>query len=236
MIKFLFGLLLMVLMIICILVEHYSRCQMEYVSLNDCNMYMKRAKNFKLWVIKTCSLVAHIFLLIVSCAVHREEFCNGSKAGWFWLWFILFLLVHVFFAALLVDDAMDDNITSFCLPINSLIKTYYRLDKDGTKINFRTFKNIMKVCPENVIVEWSSYRFSYDNKREKFYFDNFISFVRADVLLARRASSEKKKNLVENTAALELMHEAIEDKLNKSLNETMVAAQESKNIMKRMGK
>ena len=94
----------------------------------------------------------------------------------------------------------------------------------------------MKVCPENVMIGPSSYHFSYDDKTEKFYFNNFISFVRADVLLARRASSKKKKNSVENIAALELMHKAIEDKLNKSLNETMAAAQESKNIMKRMGK
>ena len=234
MIKFLFGLNLMFLMIICILVEHYTRCQMECFNVDDCNGYMERAKNFKLWVLKTCSLVTHIFLSIVSCAVYWEEFCNDSVEGW--LWILLFLLVHVFSIILLINDAIDNNITPFCLPINSLIKTYYHLDKDGTKINFRTFKNIMNVCPENVIVESSSYRFSYDNKREKFYFDNFISFVRADVLLARRANDKKKKNSVENTAALELMHKAIEDKLNKSLNETMAAARESNNIMKRMGK
>ena len=236
MIKFLFCLNLMFLMIICILVEHYTRCQMEYFNLDNCDTYMRRAKNFKLWVIKTCFLVVHIFLSIVSCAVHSEEFSNDSNAGWFLLWIILFILVHAFSIILLINDAIDDNIAPFCLPINSLIKTYCHLDKDGAKINFRTFKNIMKVCPENVIVRPLSYHFSYDNKREEFYFDNFISFVRADVLLARRASNKKKKNSVENTAALELMHKAIEDKLNKSLNETMVAAQESKNIMKRMGK
>ena len=236
MIKFLFTLLLMVLMIVCILVEHFTRCRMENYILDDCNMYMKRAENFKLWVIKTCSLVVHIFLTIVSCAVHCEEFCNDSGGGRYWLWFILFSLVHAFFIILLINDAIDDNIIPFCLPINSLIKTYRYLDEDGTKINFRTFKNIMKVCPENVMIGPSSYHFSYDNKTEKFYFDNFISFVRADVLLARRASNKKKKDSVENTAALELMHKAIEDKLNKSLNETVVAAQESKNIMERMGK
>ena len=237
MIKFLFGLLLMVLMIICILVEHYTRCRMEHSTLDDCYMFMERAENFKLWVIKTCSLVAHIFSSIVSCAAYCEEFCNDSGGGWYWLWFILFSLVHAFFIILLINDAIDDNIIPFCLPINSLIKTYYYLDKEGTKINFRTFKNIMKVCPENVIVRSSSYLFSYDNKREEFYFDNFISFVRADVLLARRASNKKKKkNSVENIAALELMHKATEDKLNKSLNETKAAAQENKNIMERMGK
>ena len=236
MIKFLFSLLLMILMVICILVEHDTRYRMEHPTLDDCDMYMKRAKNFKLWVIKNCSLVAYIFLSIVSCAVHCEEFCNDSGGGWYWLWFILFSLVHAFFIILLINDAIDDNIIPFCLPINSLIKTYRYLDEDGTKINFRTFKNIMKVCPENVIVKSSSYLFSYDNKIEEFYFDNFISFVRADVLLARRASSKEKKNSVENIAALELMHKAIEDKLNKSLNETKAAAQESKNIMERMGK
>ena len=236
MVKFLFGLNLMILMIVCILVEHYTRYQMNYYNLDDCDMYMKRAKNFKLWIIKNCSLVAYIFLSIVSCAVHCEEFSNDSNVVWFWLWFILFLLVHTFSIVLLINDVIEDNVIPFCLPINSLIKTYYYLDKDGTKINFRTFKNIMKVCPENVVVKSSSYLFSYDNKREKFYFNSFISFVRADVLLARRASNKKKKNSVENTAALELMHKAIEDKLNKSLNETVVAAQESKNIMERMGK
>ena len=234
MIKFLFSLLLMVLMIVCILVEHFTRCRMENYILDDCNMYMKRAKNFKLWVIKTCSLIVHIFLTIVSCAVYCEEFCNDSGEGWYWLWFILFSLVHTFSIILLIDDAIEGNTTPFCLPINSLIKTYYYLDKEGTKINFRTFKNIMKVCPENVIVGSSSYHFSYDNKTEEFYFDNFISFVRADILLARRASNKKKKDSVENTAALELMHKAIEDKLNKSLNETVVAAQESIKIINNM--
>ena len=236
MIKFLFTLLLMVLMIVCILVEHFTRCRMENYILDDCNMYMKRAENFKLWVIKTCSLVVHIFLTIVSCAVYSEEFCSDSGGGWFWLWFILFALVHTFSIILLIDDAIEGNTIPFCLPINSLIKTYYYLDKDGTKINFRTFKNIVNVCPENVTVGSSSYSFSYDNKREEFYFDNFISFVRADVLLARRASNKKKKNSVENTAALELMHKAIEDKLNKSLNETVVAAQESIKIINNMEK
>lgn len=236
MIKFLFSLLLMVLMIVCILVEHYTRCHMLYFKLDDCDMYMKRAKNFKLWVIKNCSLVVYIFLSIVSCAVHWEELSNDSNAGRFLLWRTLFSLVQLFFFILFFAGAAGNGIIPFCLPINSLIKTYYYLDKDGTKINFRTFKNIMKVCPENVIVKSSSYLFSYDDKTEKFYFDNFVSFVRADVLLARRVSSKKKKNSVENTAALELMHKAIEDKLNKSLNETKAAAQESKNIMERMGK
>lgn len=234
MIKFLFSLLLMVLMIICILVEYYARCQMLYFKLDDCDMYMKRAKNFKLWVIKNCPLVAYIFLSIVSCAVHWEELSNDSNAGWFLLWSILFSLVQLFFFILFFAGAADSGIIPFCLPINSLIKTYYYLDKDGTKINFRTFKNIMKVCPENVVVKSSSYLFSYDNKREEFYFDNFISFVRADVLLARRASNKKKKNSVENIAALELMHKAIEDKLNKSLNETKAAAQESIKIINNM--
>ena len=234
MVKFLFGLLLIVLMIICILVEHYTRRQITHFNLDDCDMYRKRAKNFKLWVIKTCSLVTYIFLSIVFCAVLKEGYCDHNILDQLSL--ILFSLVLASFIILLIADPINDEIIPFCLPINSLIKTYYHLDKDGTKINFRIFKNIMNVCPENVIVKSSSYHFSYYNKREKFYFDNFISFARADVLLARRASSEKKKKLVENTAALELMHEAIEDKLNKSLNETMVAAQESKNIMKRMGK
>lgn len=234
MVKFLFGLLLIVLMIICIFVEHYTRCQITHLNLDDCDMYMKRAKNFKLWVIKTCSLVTYIFLSIVFCAVLKEGYCDHNILDQ--LSILLFSLVLASFIILLIADFIYDEFIPFCLPINSLIKTYCHLDKDGTKINFRTFKNIMKVCPENVIVKSSSYHFSYYNKREKFYFDNFISFARADVLLARRASSEKKKNLVENTAALELMHKAIEDKLNKSLNETMMAAQENKNIMKRMGK
>ena len=47
---------------------------------------------------------------------------------------------------------------------------------------------------------------------------------------------EDKKQKVSDSAALQLMQQAVEDKLNESLNNIKVAAQESKNIMKRMSK
>lgn len=235
MIKFLLNLLLLILMVGCIVVSHYSRKQIELYGSDDCNNYKRRVKNFKFWFVRVCAVMMYFFTSIMSCISYSEEFASENLSGWYWLWFCIFCSIHAVFIIVLLSGIIDDVIIPFCLPINSLIKTYHCLDKNGTKIDFKTFKNVMKVCPENVKVWTDSYSFDYDNKRKYFYFDNFFTFVRADLFLARRASNQKKKESA-NTAALELMHQAIEDKLNKFLNETMVAAQESKNIMERMSK
>ena len=235
MIKFLLNLLLLILMVGCIAVSHYSRVQIKFYGSDNCDNYKRRVNNFKFWFVRVCAVITYFFTSIMSCISYSEEIASENPNGWFWLWFLTFASTYAGFIIVLVSDFMDDGIIPFCLPIYSLIKTYHCLDKDGTKIDFKTFKNVMKVCPENVKVWTFSYSFDYDNKKEYFYFDNFFTFVRADLFLARRTSNQKKKESA-NTAALELMHQAIEDKLNKSLNETMVAAQENKNIMKRMSK
>lgn len=162
-------------------------------------------------------------------------FADGLLCIIFVFVFILSLVSILLFAPLIKESF------TFARPVIDYILAYRNIEKKGTKINFKTFKDVFAICPQNFEFNTYSYWFSYNKKREGFYFNNFLSFLLADVFVGKymidqEKKKEDKKQKASDSAALQLMQQAVEDKLNESLDNIKVAAQESENIMKRMSK
>lgn len=152
--------------------------------------------------------------------------------------FVLIFCIMLFVNYIIVPFADKEEFTFF-RPVIDYIKTYEEIVRCGAKISFKTFKNVFTVCPQNFKFGIETYSFVHNHQEEEFHFDNFLSFLRADLFIGRykfnlENKAKAKQTKKYNVEVLELMRKAVEDELNKSLNETKVAAQESKNIMKRM--
>lgn len=187
------------------------------------------------WILFFLNAVGFVILFGYVPIVENVPFADGLLFMIFILVFISSLVFILLFAPLIKERF------TFAQPIIDYILAYRNIEKKGTKINFKTFKDVFAICPQNFEFSTYSYWFSYNKKREGFYFNNFLSFLRADVFVGKymtdqEKKKEDKKQKVSDSAALQLMQQAVEDKLNESLNNIKVAAQESKNIMKRMSK